>query len=112
MNNPFLLLMFAMTLLSSVSQVLLKQSADAEHGSFLNEYLNWRVITAYGIFFLVLLVNTYAYTKVDLKYGSIIDSFTYIFVLLFSRFIFHEKITRKKLAGNLLILAGIIIYTL
>ena len=42
---------------------LLKQSAGKKHKSWIYEYLNWRVITAYGIAFSVLLLNTYAYTK-------------------------------------------------
>lgn len=115
MNNTthfFMLLMFLATLFSAGSQILLKQSANMEHKSGIYEYLNWRVILAYGIFVGVLLLNTYAYTKVPYKYGSIIDTFTYVFVLLLSRFLLGEKITKKKLAGNLLIIAGILIYSL
>lgn len=70
------------------------------------------MITAYGIFFGVLLLNTYAYTRVDMKYGPVIDSFAYVFILILSSLILGEKITRRKLAGNLIIIAGILIYTL
>ena len=109
---PYLLLMFLGTFFSAISQVLLKQSAGKEHRSVLYEYLNWRVILAYGIFAGVLLLNTYAYTKVPYKYGSIIDTFTYVFVLLFSRILLKEEISRGKLIGNLLIITGILIYSL
>lgn len=105
-------LMFAGTFFSASSQILLKRSADSEHKSGIYEYLNWRVITAYIIFFGVLLLNTYAYTRVPYKYGSIIDSFTYVFVLLLSRLLLGEKITKGKLAGNIIIIAGILIYSL
>lgn len=110
MNHPFFLLMFFGTFLSAISQILLKQSAGKQHASFLKEYLNWRVITAYAIFFGVLLLNTYAYTQVDLKYGSVVDAFTYVFVLLLSILLLREKVSRGQIVGNLFIIAGIFIY--
>ena len=112
MNHPFFLLMFAGTFFSALSQILLKKSAAQTYSSFFKEYVNWRVLTAYAIFFGVLLLNTYAYTKVELKYGSVIDAFTYIFVLLLSAVMLHEKVSKRQLFGNLLILAGIFIYAL
>ena len=112
MTNPFILIMAAGAFLTAVSQLLLKESANREHKNFLAEYLNWRVILAYAIFFGVLLSNTYAYTRVDMKYGSIIDTLAYVFVFLLSVFILHEKISKRKLIGNLLIIAGILIYSL
>ena len=104
--------MLAGTFLSAVSQILLKKSAQKVYKNPLFEYLNWRVITAYGIFFGVLLLNTYAYTQVDMKYGPVIDTFTYVFVLLLSWLILKEKITKGKLIGNLIIILGVVIYTL
>lgn len=112
MNNFFMVLMAVGTFFSAFSQVLLKQSAKRTYRHPVFEYLNWRVITAYFIFFGVLFLNTYAYTKVDLKYGSVIDSLCYVFVLFLSWLILKEKITRGKLIGNLIILIGIFIYTL
>ena len=112
MNRLFMLLMIGMTLFTAISQVLLKQSANKEHKAPIYEYLNWRVILAYFIFVVVLLVNTYAYTKVDMKYGAILDSFSYIFVLAFSYWILKEKITKGKIIGNALIVLGIIIYVI
>ena len=110
MNRLFMLLMIGMTLFTAISQVLLKQSANKEHKKAIFEYLNWRVILAYFIFVIVLLVNTYAYTKVEMKYGAILDSFSYVFVLIFSHWILKEKITKGKVVGNVLIVIGIIIY--
>ena len=107
-----MLLMLAGTFFSASSQILLKQSANTEHKSGIYEYLNWRVLAAYAIFFGVLLLNTYAYTRVPYKYGSVIDTFTYVFVLLLSRFLLKEKITTGKFVGNLIIIAGILIYSL
>ena len=88
-----MLIMLAGTFFSAISQVLLKQSANMEYKNPLREYLNWRVILAYGIFFGVLLLNTWCYTKVDMKFGPVIDTAAYVFVLLFSWRILKEKIT-------------------
>ena len=47
-----------------------------------------------------------------MKYGPVIDTFTYVFVLLLSWLILKEKITKGKLIGNLIIILGVVIYTL
>ena len=112
MNRPFMLIMFSMTFFSAISQVLLKQSASKEYKHQIYEYLNWRVILAYAMFVGILLVNTYAFTQVDMKYGSVIDAFSYIFVLLLSSLVLKEKITKGKIIGNALIIVGIVVYTL
>ena len=112
MNDLFMMIMFIGTFFSAISQVLLKQSAGKTYSSGLREYLNWRVITAYFIFGAVLLANTYAYTQVDMKYGSVIDTFTYVFVMLLSVLVLKEKASRGRIIGNLIIIAGVVIYTL
>ena len=96
MNKTFLLIMLGGTFFSAISQILLKQSANIKYSNPLREYLNWRVILAYFLFFGILLLNTWCY----------------VFVLLLSKVILKEKITRGKFIGNLIIIAGIIVYTL
>ncbi len=110
--NPYMLLMFGMTFLTAISQVLLKKSANRSYEKWIYEYLNWRVILAYGIFFGVLLGNTYAYTQVDMKYGAVIDTFSYVFVMILSWVLLREQFTKRKVIGNLVIMAGVMIYTL
>ena len=100
------------TFFSAISQILLKQSAIKDYSNSLKEYLNWRVITAYGLFFGILLLNTWCYTQVDMRYGPVIDTAAYVFVLILSKVILKERITRGKIIGNLIIILGIIVYTL
>ena len=100
------------TFFTAVSQILLKQSSNIKYENKIREYLNFRVILSYGIFFLILLLNTWCYTKVDMRYGPVIDTAAYVFVLLLSRLILKEKFTKGKILGNLIIIAGILIYTL
>lgn len=112
MTNIFILLLFGCTFFSAISQILLKQSADMEHKNWIREYLNWRVITAYTIYAAVLLLNIWAFTQVDLKYGAVIDTFTYVFVMLLSIVMLHEKIPKGRIVGNIIIMIGVIIYTI
>ena len=100
------------TFFTAVSQILLKQSSNIKYENKIREYLNFRVILSYGMFFLILLLNTWCYTKVEMRYGPVIDTAAYVFVLLLSRLILNEKITTGKILGNLMIITGILIYTL
>ena len=110
--SPYLILLFAATFFTAFSQILLKQSARIEHKSWIYEYLNWRVILAYGISFAVLFINMYAFTKIDMRYGSVVDTFTYFLVMILSYLTLKEQFTKGQLIGNLLIITGILIYTL
>ena len=100
------------TFFTAVSQILLKQSSNIKYENKIREYLNFRVILSYGMFFLILLLNTWCYTKVEMRYGPVIDTAANVFVLLLSRLILKEKITKGKILGNLIIITGILIYTL
>lgn len=95
---------------SSVSQILLKCGAKREHGSVIKEYLNPWVIGGYGLFVLTTVLTLLAYTGLDYKNGPVIESLGYVFIMLLSAVIFHEKITPRKLIGNLLIITGIIVF--
>lgn len=110
--HPYMFILFGTTFFTALSQVLMKKSAQKEYKSWIYEYLNWRVILAYGIVFAVLMINTYAYTEVEIKYASIIDSFSYVNVMLFSYLLLKEQFTKRQLIGNLVIIAGILVYTL
>ena len=92
MNRTFILIMLSGTFFSAVSQILLKQSANIRYENRIREYLNFRVILSYTIYMLILLLNTWCYTKVDMRYGPVIDTAAYVFVLLLSHFILKEKI--------------------
>ncbi|MBO6108600.1 MAG: EamA family transporter [Eubacterium sp.] len=99
-------------LLSSVQQILLKKSSMDEHGSVVREYINIRVIAGYGINLLCVLLMVYAYIGMPYRYGVILESLAYIYVMILSRLFFGERITKKRVIGNLLILAGAIVFVL
>ena len=99
------------TFISSVSQVMLKIAAKRSYPSKIKEYLNFTVITAYGIFFLATLCSVFAYKVVPLSLGPILEATSYIYVTVFGVTIFKEKINMRKIIALLLIITGIVIYT-
>ncbi|QTE67064.1 EamA family transporter [Clostridiales bacterium] len=110
--NKYYLFMFGSVILSSLSQILLKLSARKSHGSFLKEYLNPLVIAGYGLMVAATLTTIAAYQGMDYKNGPIIESLGYILVMVLSYFLLKEKVTRKKILGYCMILAGVIIFYL
>lgn len=100
------------TFVSSFAQVLLKKSAGEKHSSLLAEYLNWRVIVAYLIFFGATLCSILAYRGIPLSMGPVLEASGYIFVTFFGWRFFGEKVGRRKLLALALIIGGICIYAL
>ena len=111
MNLSFWLYIFSVTI-ASLSQLLLKKSATKKHGSFLREYLNPYVISGYGLLFLSMFLTVLAFRGMDYKNGPVIESLGYVLVLFLSRVFFGEKLSVKKLAGTVFILAGIMVFYL
>lgn len=73
--------------------------------------LNWRVITAYAIFFVSLFINITAMSQgVNLKDLPILESLGYVFVPLLSYLVLKEKFTKRMLTSIALILIGIYIF--
>lgn len=98
--------------ISSCSQILLKKSANIKYENKLREYLNVRVIVAYGLFFSATLATLYAYKVIPLSMGPILEASGYVWVSLLSFFVLKEKISGKKAVGLLVIIAGIVIFAI
>lgn len=111
MNNYWIVLFLAVAI-SSVSQILLKKGASRQYDSVIREYLNPWVILGYGMMVLSTLCVIYAYKGVEYKNGSIIESLGFLVVMVLSRIFLGEKITPKKILGNLIILTGIVVFYL
>ena len=108
--NKYWFCLFLAIAISSMSQMLLKKGASKQYDNVIREYLNPWVMSGYGLMVLSTLCVIYAYRGVEYKNGAIIESLGFLLVMVLSRFFFGEKITRKKLVGNLSILAGIIVF--
>lgn len=98
--------------ISAVAQVLLKKAADVKHDSLIKEYLNLQTIIAYTVFFGATICTLVAYKHIALSMGPILEATGYIFVAILSYFALKEKITRKKVVGLLVILVGVILFSI
>ncbi|MDR2337614.1 MAG: EamA family transporter [Deltaproteobacteria bacterium] len=99
-------------LLSSCAQILLKKSSQQKRAHIIYEFLNLKVIVAYLIIFACMLLVIVAFKSLSYKLGTILESISYLYILLLSRIFLNEKITRKKLLGNFLIIFGILVFNL
>ena len=117
MNDGTLMIIFSLVfvvsvLISSISQVMLKTSANKSYSDRIKEYLNPTVIIAYGLFFLSTLITVFAYKVVPLSLGPVLESTGYIFVAVVGVVLLKEKMSRRKLFGMILILTGIALFSL
>ena len=112
MVNSYVILLVSSVFIATCSQILLKKSAEIEYASRIKEYLNWRVIVGYGMLLASTILTIFAFKGLDYKNGPIIESLGYIFILFLGRFFLKEKITKKKVIGNMLILLGIVVFYL
>lgn len=95
----------------SLSQLLLKRSANNKHTSRIYEMLNPLVIMAYSIFFCSLIINIWAMRYgVQLKEMAMLESLGYIFVPLLSVVLLKEQVSKRIVCGILLIILGIVVF--
>ena len=99
-------------ILSSFSQVLLKKSAQKEKKTVIGEYLNILVIAGYAITMLCMLLTIVAYKGIPFKYGAVLESLVYLYIMILSKIFLKEKLTKKKILGNVIIVLGVIIFSL
>lgn len=114
MNETFLfsVVMVCAVFVASLTQILLKKSADAEHKNRLFEYLNKKVVGAYVIFGSVAMVNMYVLRFIPLSLAVVLESFAYVFVPVLSIVFLKERMKVRQLVGVLVIVIGIYIFSL
>lgn len=111
--NIYYFIVIAGVLVSALSQILLKKSAQKKHKHPIRQLLNPHVIIAYSIFLLVMMMNVFALSKgVNVKDIPVMESLSYIFIPTFSYLFFSEKISKKHQISILLIIVGIVIFYL
>lgn len=107
----YYLMVLAAVLVSSLSQVLLKRSATLEHKSVVYELLNWRVMTAYCILLMSVIVNIFAMRNgVQLKDMPVLTSLGYVSVPCFAYLFLREKVRFLQIISIILILIGLFIF--
>lgn len=104
--------MLLSALITALSQIILKKSASKTYKSMIFEYVNPYVLFSYTCYVGVLVLNVFIYTKTDYRFGVVINSVSTVFVMLLSHFILNESLTQKRVAGNIIIICGILIFML
>lgn len=102
--------MLGSVVVASVSQILLKKAARNHYDSYIREYLNVWVVCGYALMVVSTLLTILAYRGMDYKNGPIIEAIGFSLVMILSRIFFSEKLTKKKILGNILIFLGIIVF--
>jgi len=108
--NLYFILAVSSVLLASCSQILLKKSAMKTYPSFIKEYLNFYVITGYGMLFCSVFLTMLAYKGLSYMSIPVIEAIGFILVPVFSYFIFKEGFTKNKIIGMACILLGVFVY--
>ncbi|MCQ2499712.1 MAG: EamA family transporter [Lachnospiraceae bacterium] len=111
-NKYYILILLVSVFVSAVSQIILKTAANRTYESAIKEYLNFRVIFSYGLFFLSTILTMIALKKVPLSMQPILESTSYIYVSVMGYFLLKERFSKRKLLGLALILLGIFVYSI
>lgn len=115
MNKTVLLYSLLLLLgvfISAISQVMLKKAAQKTYDSHIKEYLNPLVIFAYVMFVGTTFLSILAYKGIPLSMGPVLEATSYIYVTVFGVKIFGEKINKMKILALVLIIVGILVYSL
>jgi len=105
-------MVLAATLIASVSQILLKRSANAAHKSRYAEYLNIFVILGYGLLLATTVINVFALRRIPLSMAVALDASGQVFVPVLSCLFLHERLNRRKILGMTVIIVGICIFAM
>lgn len=111
MNSIIYILIYLVgVLISSIAQLLLKKSSNTNYDSKIKEYLNFKTIFAYSIFFLATIFTVFSYKGISLSLGPILGSTEYIFIAILGYFFLNEKLSTRKIIGLFLVIVGVIVY--
>lgn len=114
MNDSLLLFsafLLLSTLLSSISQAMLKKAAMRDYKNLYAEYLNPLVVGAYSIFLGCTLLTLYSYKVVPLGLGAVLEATGYIYITIIGVLVFKEKLTVSKVCALGFIVLGVLIYS-
>lgn len=110
MNIKYMIILVVSVLIASISQIILKKGAQKDYKNIIREYLNPYVISGYGLMVTSTILTIWAFKGLDYKNGPIVESIGYLFVMILSNLLLKEKITKRKIVGNIMILIGIFIF--
>lgn len=109
-RNICLLILIFNCIISAYSQILLKKAARREYSTFVFQYLNMYVISSYLLFFLVIIINVFLLRYLPISIVNPIAEVLPIILSFVSGIIFfEEKLSKVKILGITVIIAGLFI---
>lgn len=97
-----------MTAMGAFAGYFLKRASSAG-GNIFKQMFNWNFILGAIIYVLSACINIYLLKFVDYSVIYPMGAVTYIWTMLVSYFFLKEKITGRKIAGVVLIIAGAVL---
>ncbi len=102
----YFILLLIMTLLGAFASLFLKKTSEAD--SFFGLLQNINLYIGGSLYFISAVLNVFILRYLDYSVVLPLTSLTYIWTMILSYMILKEKITKKKIAGVVLILIGAI----
>lgn len=96
--------------LTSIGHILIKKGIKDFDKKYI--YLNKEFIIAGLIFSAAIFISINGYKYIDLKYGIILSSLNYVFIIFLSKIILKETFSTRASIGIFLIMIGISIFSL
>jgi multidrug transporter EmrE-like cation transporter len=77
---------------------------------FRTQYLNSWVVSGYAMLLISMVIPLYVLQFINMKYVAIFESLGYVFIMILSAIILRERVTRRLIIGNILIIAGVVVF--
>ena len=106
-NYIYVFLFILSVLIGSISQIILKKGAEQK-----NIYINKYTILGYTLMLLSTLLTFFAYKFINLSMGAVLQSLSFIFVAIFSRWLLKENISKITIIGMVFIICGIVVFSI
>lgn len=110
--NKYIIIFIIGIIIANYSQILLKKATLQDYDKKWREYINVFVIVGYTLFTINAGLNIIALKGIPLKQVSVLESLSYLIMLVFSWYFLGEKITKRKIIGNIIIVIGVVIFSI
>ena len=99
-----------MTLMGSVASLFLKRASSSD--DIKSMLLNMNLYVGGGLYFLSAIINIWILRYLDYSVVLPLTSLTYVWTMFLSYLILKERITKRKVAGVILILIGAVLVSI
>lgn len=103
--------MILVILLTGIGQTILK-IGTLNNNSSLGIYINPATMTGYILFLIATISSVLALKGIELKLFYALTSFNYVVVMILSRVILKESLSKNKMGSIFLITVGLIIFNI